>query len=98
MGLTSNEKFELASYQLMDVAQTWYTNWRDNRSLRESHITCEVFRRDLLDHFFPRDKREAKVEEFINLHQGGMSVQEYSLRFTKLSKYAPSWCLTQGMR
>ena len=30
-----------------------------------------------------------KVQELINLHQGGMSVQEYSLKFTKFSKYAP---------
>ena len=28
--------------------------------------------------------------EFINLHQGGMSVIEYCLKFTKLSKIAPS--------
>ena len=28
--------------------------------------------------------------EFINLLKGGMSVHEYSLKFTKLSKYAPS--------
>ena len=28
--------------------------------------------------------------EFINLRQGGMSLLEYSLKFTKLSKYAPS--------
>ena len=27
--------------------------------------------------------------EFINLHQGGMSVYEYSLKFTKLLKYVP---------
>ncbi|XP_069150083.1 uncharacterized protein [Solanum lycopersicum] len=31
------------------------------------------------DRFFPREKREAKVMEFINLHQGDMSVFEYSL-------------------
>jgi len=30
------------------------------------------------------------VVEFINLRQGGMSAQEYSLRLTKLSKYSPS--------
>ena len=29
--------------------------------------------------------------ELINLHQGGMSVLEYSLKFTKLLKYAPSF-------
>lgn len=28
--------------------------------------------------------------EFINLRQGGMSVREYPLKLTKLSKYAPS--------
>ena len=28
--------------------------------------------------------------EFMNLCQGGMSVQEYSLKFTQLSKYAPT--------
>ena len=30
------------------------------------------------------------MEKFINLGQGGMSVLDYSLKFTKLSKYAPS--------
>ena len=29
------------------------------------------------------------MEEFINLHQGVMSVHEYSLNFTMLSEYAP---------
>ena len=31
-----------------------------------------------------------KVVEIINLRQGGMSVHKYSLKLTKLSKYAPS--------
>ena len=42
-----------------------------------------------LDRLFPREMKEAKVVEFINLRQGDMSVHEYSLKFTKLSKYAP---------
>ena len=33
---------------------------------------------------------EAKVVDFINLRQGGMSVFDYSLKFSKFSKYAPS--------
>ena len=28
--------------------------------------------------------------EFMSLRQGGMSVQEYFLKFTQLSKYAPT--------
>ena len=34
--------------------------------------------------------KEAKVEEFINLKQGSMTVREYSLKFVKLSRYATS--------
>ena len=34
--------------------------------------------------------REVKVAEFINLKQGNMSVEEYSLKFSMLSKYATS--------
>lgn len=30
------------------------------------------------------------MKEFINLHQGSMSVKEYALKFTQLSKYAPT--------
>ncbi|XP_069150244.1 uncharacterized protein [Solanum lycopersicum] len=38
----------------------------------------------------------SQVVELINLHQGGMSVLEYSLKFTQLSKYAP--CLVFDLR
>ena len=50
-----------------------------------------MFKKDFLDQIFPREKREAKVVEFINLRQEGMNMHEYTLKFTKLSKYAPSF-------
>ena len=87
IGVISNDKAELATYQLKDVTQTWYIQW-NNKALRVGPISWEVFRREFLDRFFLREKREAKMEEFINLLQGGMSVQEYSLKFIKFSKYA----------
>ena len=68
MGVSSNEKVELAFYELKDVAQRWCTQYRDNRDLRVGHITWEVLRRGLLDRFFRREKKEEKVEEFISLH------------------------------
>ncbi|KAF3684468.1 hypothetical protein FXO38_00255 [Capsicum annuum] len=49
-----------------------------------------------LDRFFPLELREAKAEEFMNLKQGSMSVQEYTLKFNKLARYAPE--LTSNMR
>ena len=43
-----------------------------------------------LDRFIPREMREERVMEFINLRQGGKSVHEYSLEFVKLYIYEPS--------
>ena len=53
-------------------------------------MTWEEFKKAFIDRFFPWEKWEAKVMEFINLLQGGMSVLEYFLKFTKISKYALS--------
>ena len=58
--------------------------------MRGGPWTWEIFKKAFRDRFFPREIRESKVVEFINLLQGGMSVHKYSLKFTKLSKYAPS--------
>ena len=74
MGVICNEKVDLASYQLKDVAQTWYNQWRDNRVITACPKSWDVFMRAFLDKFFRMEKREAKVEESINLCPGGMSV------------------------
>ena len=49
----------------------------------------EVFKEAIVDLVFPIELREIKLVAFMNLRQGGMSVNEYSLKFTQLSKYAP---------
>ena len=69
MGMSTSEKAELATYQLKDVAKTWYVQLRDNRQLRGGLVTWDVFKKSFLDRFFPRYKREAKVVKFINLRQ-----------------------------
>ncbi|KAH0650427.1 hypothetical protein KY284_030339 [Solanum tuberosum] len=91
MGVTFREKAELAAYQLKDVAQIWYEQWKDSRPVGAGPIEWETFKLTFLDRFFPRELREAKLEEFINLKQGNMSVNEFALKFTLLSKYAPSF-------
>ena len=45
------------------------------------------FKKLFQERFFPREMTEAKVEEFINLKQGSMTVKEYSLKLVKLSRY-----------
>ena len=57
IGVSSSEKAELASYQIKDVSQTWYVQWRDNRPLRGGPVTWEIFKVAFLDRIFPREMR-----------------------------------------
>ena len=90
MGVYSHEKAELAPYQLKDVTQVWYEEWKDERTLIEGRITWGAIKTAFLDRFFPLELRARNMKEFINPYQGGMSVKDYSLKFTQLSKHAPA--------
>ena len=39
--------------------------------------------------FIPRELQEAKIRESLTLDSESMSVNEYSLKFAQLSRYAP---------
>lgn len=60
---------------MKDVAQVWYEQYKDSRPLKEGPIELEIFKLDLIDRFFPRDVREAELEEFINLKHRSLSVK-----------------------
>ena len=89
MQVTRNDRVELASYQLKDIAHIWYTRWKVNRGVDATPITWDCFSKTFPDRFFPIELREAKDLEFMNLRPGNMTVQEYGLKFNQLSRYAP---------
>ncbi|WMV19984.1 hypothetical protein MTR67_013369 [Solanum verrucosum] len=84
MQLTGNYRIELASYHLKDVAHIWYTQWKENMGTNATPITWDCFSETLLDRFFPIKLREARAQEFMNLRQGNMTVQEYGFKFNQL--------------
>ena len=67
----------------------WYTQRNDNKSVESCPNGWEKCKEAFLRKYFRREKNQVKIEEFINLRQGKMSKEEYSLKFTLLSKYAP---------
>ena len=81
LGVNEEDKDELGACQLKDVAKVWYKTWADDRALGEVPITWDILKNPFPERFFSREQREAKVEEFINLRQGGMIVKKYSLKF-----------------
>ena len=61
--------------------------WRDSRVLGGVLVKWELFKIEFLERFFTREMREDKVEEFISLKQGSLTVREYSLKFVKVSRH-----------
>nr|KYP69915.1 hypothetical protein KK1_009122 [Cajanus cajan] len=49
-------------------------------------VDWECFKRVFLEKYFPESVRHAKVAEFMRLHQGGMSVSDYAMRFKHLTR------------
>src|SRR5688572_21478277 len=76
MGVTTSEKAELAAYQLKGISQVWHDQWKETRGIEDGPVTWEDFKMAFLDHYFPLELREAKMREFLNLKQEGMSVRE----------------------
>ena len=70
MGVTPREKAELASYKLNDVAQVLFEQWRVDRPFKTGLVNWNEFKEEFLDRFFPLERREKKMVEFMNLHQG----------------------------
>ncbi|WMV49973.1 hypothetical protein MTR67_043358 [Solanum verrucosum] len=64
MGVSSEEKAELSTYQLKDVAQLWYDQLKGERPIGAGPIGWESFK---LDRFLALELREQKMQEFINL-------------------------------
>ncbi|WMV33318.1 hypothetical protein MTR67_026703 [Solanum verrucosum] len=66
--------------------QNFIDEWKDNRGENAALVTWECFIEAFQDRFFPRELRESKAQEFMNVRQGSISVQEYGLQFTQLSR------------
>ncbi|XP_049369333.1 uncharacterized protein LOC125834206 [Solanum verrucosum] len=87
---------ELASYQLKDVAHIWFTQRKENRGENAASVTWECFTGAFLDRFFPRELREAKAQEFMNLRQVPSSASAPSSKFRQDQKGRASGSKSQG--
>ncbi|TYK04282.1 pol protein [Cucumis melo var. makuwa] len=54
-----------------------------------SKITWEQFKENFYAKFFSANVKHAKLQEFLNLEQGDMTVKQYDAEFNMLSRFAP---------
>ena len=98
MHVSGTEAIELAIYRLKGVAILWYEAWKQSKDIDVPPTTWKEFKEAFLDHYLPLEIREGRANQFLNLHQGNMSVRENSLQFNSLAKYAPNVVATMADR
>ncbi|WMV58721.1 hypothetical protein MTR67_052106 [Solanum verrucosum] len=71
-----------------DSGQNPSTEWELSRDEEALPAKQDDFMEAFLDHFYLHELKKEKVEEFVNLEQEKMTVRQYDLKFTQLSRYA----------
>src|SRR3989442_2669327 len=89
MDSTPEEKFEYIISLLQGDAFDWWETV-PNALARPAVLTWDDLLLEFKEKNTPEVYRDQKQREFFNLKQGNMSVAEYELRFTQLSRYAGS--------
>ena len=93
MDITSNAaKVRLAAFQLEGKSLMWWDCVKTSRDLEA--MTWEEFHGLFMSKYFPATARHAKVQEFLELKQGMMTVMEYVARFTELACFGDDYAAT----
>ncbi|XP_057948202.1 uncharacterized protein LOC131143854 [Malania oleifera] len=88
------QKVLFATFKLVGEVGRW---WLAVKLLEEQEVVSimmtwkEVF----YDQYFPASTKNAKAEEFFNLTQGNLIMQQYAARFVELSCFSPFMILDE---
>jgi hypothetical protein len=85
---TDHEKVLFAMHQLYGTAANWSETYCNTHANVDT-ITSKEFKAHFHTHYAPRGTMKLKKEEFTDLKQASMAVNEYLNSFIQLSRYTP---------
>ncbi|XP_061353587.1 uncharacterized protein LOC133298337 [Gastrolobium bilobum] len=81
-------KLVYSVYMLEEEVKDWWTNTVQPLEAEGRQITWRLFETLFLDNYFPREAREQKQNEYNDLKERSMSIDQYFAKFNELVKYA----------
>nr|KYP40322.1 Transposon Ty3-I Gag-Pol polyprotein [Cajanus cajan] len=72
---------------LVGEAEHWWGSTYQMLNSRGVVIDWECFRTVFMEKYFSESVRHTKEAEFLRLHQGGLTVSEYAMRFEHLARF-----------
>ncbi|XP_050916497.1 uncharacterized protein LOC127131625 [Lathyrus oleraceus] len=85
------QKILYGAHMLSEEEKYWWDNARPRFEANGTMITWAVFKRELLEKYFPADVCGRKEVEFLELKQANMIVANYTAKFEQLSKFCPHY-------
>ncbi|XP_057517922.1 uncharacterized protein LOC130798843 [Amaranthus tricolor] len=82
------EKLDIGTYYLEGEADNWWTMLHP-QCTANPNFRWPQFLEKLKERFYPAALRWRKQEVFMNLSQESMTIQDYTDKFTELSRFAP---------
>ncbi|KAL0546403.1 hypothetical protein IC582_016311 [Cucumis melo] len=98
MKCPEDQKVQCAVFMLTDRGTAWWETTERMLGCDVSQITWQQFKENFYAKFFSASLRDAKRQEFLNLEQGDMTVEQYDAEFDMLSRFAPEMIATEAAR
>ncbi|KAA0040695.1 pol protein [Cucumis melo var. makuwa] len=98
MKCPEDQKVQCAVFMLTDRGTAWWETTERMLGGDVSQITWQQFKESFYAKFFSASLRDAKQQEFLNLEQGDMTVEQYDAEFDMLSRFAPEMIATEAAR
>ncbi|KAL0549074.1 hypothetical protein IC582_013554 [Cucumis melo] len=98
MKCPENQKVQCAVFMLTDRGTAWWETTERMLGGDVSQITWQQFKESFYAKFFSASLRDAKRQEFLNLEQGDMTVEQYDAEFDMLSRFTPEMIATEAAR
>ncbi|XP_057958404.1 uncharacterized protein LOC131151170 [Malania oleifera] len=109
LNCTENQKVTFSTFKLAREAKKWWVSVKKMEELRLILValTWARFKELFFEQYFPATVRNANMEEFMNLTQESLTVQQYAAKFQELSGFAPfvlsdevkkAWKFQRGLR
>ncbi|XP_011629417.1 uncharacterized protein LOC105421945 [Amborella trichopoda] len=85
----NEQNVRLGTFMLERDTEHWWGSVKKSWEQSGTELSWGNFLEAFNEKYFPDFVRERKEVDFIELHQGNLSVEQYSAKFAELSRYAP---------
>ncbi|KAF3777051.1 Transmembrane protein, partial [Nymphaea thermarum] len=93
-----SNKVKYGSYMLKGDAQRWWKSTREIQFADQQTISWRQFRDSFFSTYFPVQARNKKMQEFLDLQQNHLSLEEYVTKYRHLEAYCPHLYTTAEAR